>query len=97
MTSSFSQPPSVIDQPIATTIETWLCEQLATSLNVAMETIDPDVPFDSYGLDSTEVIGLSGDLEEWLQQQVSPMLFYDYPTVATLAEHLADRSLPQDS
>ncbi|ESA33424.1 phosphopantetheine-binding protein [Leptolyngbya sp. Heron Island J] len=96
MTSSFNQPPSITDQPTADTIETWLCEQLAASLNVTLETIDPDVPFDSYGLDSTEVIGLSGDLEEWLQQKVSPTLLYDYPTVATLAEHLADRSLPQE-
>ena len=93
MTSSFNPPPSVANRPTAVTIETWLCEQLATSLNVAVETIDPDVPFDSYGLDSTEVIGLSGELEEFLQQKVSPTLLYDYPTVATLAEHLADSAL----
>ncbi|MGD1856296.1 MAG: acyl carrier protein [Leptolyngbyaceae cyanobacterium] len=95
MTSSFNQPP-VVERPTADTIETWLCEQLANSLNVAMETIDPDIPFDSYGLDSAEAIGLSGDLEDWLQQKVSPTLLYDYPTVAALAEYLAARSLPQE-
>ncbi|MBE9068185.1 acyl carrier protein [Leptolyngbya cf. ectocarpi LEGE 11479] len=97
MTSSFNPPPSVVSRPTAAIIETWLCEKLATSLNVAIEAIDPDVPFDSYGLDSTEVIGLSGELEEWLHQQVSPTLLYDYPTVAALAEHLAGSSLEAES
>ncbi|MDV3348400.1 acyl carrier protein [Leptolyngbyaceae cyanobacterium CCMR0082] len=93
MNSSVNPQPSVMDQPTIANIEAWLSERLAESLGTTIEGIDPDAPFDSYGLDSTEVIGLSGELEEWLQRQVSPTLLYDYPTIATLAEHLGDLSL----
>ena len=74
--------------PSAAAIEAWLVEQLATCLNTEAEDIDPEVPFDSYGLDSAAAVGLTGDLEDWLQRRVSPTLLYDYPTVAALAEHL---------
>lgn len=74
--------------PSPAAIEAWLVEKLATLLNVDVADIDPDAPFDRYGLDSADAIGLTGELEDWLQQRVSPTLLYDYPTVAALAEHL---------
>lgn len=87
------QEPAIADgptalPPTAATIETWLVEQLATCLSLDSNDIDPDAPFDSYGLDSAEAVGLSGELEDWLQRRVSPTLLYDYPTIAALANHL---------
>lgn len=78
--------------PTPATIETWLVGRLATCLDAAIDEIDPDAPFDSYGLDSAEAVGLSGELEDWLQRRVSPTLLYDYPTIAALAEHLGGES-----
>ena len=74
--------------PTPATLETWLVERLAACLSIDPNDIDPDAPFDSYGLDSAEAVGLSGELEDWLQQRVSPTLLYDYPTIAALSEHL---------
>ncbi|MDA0265730.1 MAG: acyl carrier protein [Cyanobacteria bacterium] len=90
MNASANPPPdpAKINQPTAVAIEAWLIAQLAACLNTPAEDIDPEVPFDSYGLDSAEAVGLSGELEDWLQRKVSPTLLYDYPTVAALAEHL---------
>lgn len=85
---TFSSKPNRANRVQPEAIETWLVEQIATLLNTDVAEIDPDAPFDSYGLDSADAIGLTGELEDWLQQPISPTLIYDYPTVAALAEHL---------
>lgn len=90
------QEPAIPDgsvlPPTPAIIETWLVDRLAACLDAAIDEIDPDVPFDSYGLDSAEAVGLSGELEDWLQRRVSSTLLYDYPTIAALAEHLGSES-----
>ncbi|MEO0853742.1 MAG: acyl carrier protein [Cyanobacteria bacterium J06648_11] len=70
-------------------IQDWMIDYLATSLEVSPDDIDPTVSFDRYGLDSSLAIGLTGDLEDWLGQEVEPTLLYDYPTVIALAERLS--------
>ncbi len=70
-------------------IEDWISDYLANLLEVSPDELDPDVPFDRYGLDSSAAIGLTGELEEWLGLEIEPTLLYDYPTVDTLAEHLS--------
>ncbi|MGP1384402.1 MAG: acyl carrier protein [Thainema sp.] len=76
-------------QPSAEAIELWMIERLANLFQTDINNIDPEVPFDDYGLDSAAAVGLTGELEEWLQRSVSPTLLYDYPTIAGLADYLA--------
>jgi acyl carrier protein len=33
---------------------------------------------------------MSGDLEDWVGRKIDPTLLYDYPTIETLAQHLAE-------
>jgi acyl transferase domain-containing protein/acyl carrier protein len=75
--------------PPAKAIQDWLVAQLSRALGVEPRDIDIREPFTSYGLTSVDAVGLSGDLEEWLGLSLSPTLAYDYPTVETLARHLA--------
>lgn len=72
-------------------IQSWLVSQLSKTLQISAEEIDITVSFDTYGLDSQAAVVLSGDLQEWLQQDLDPMLFFDYPTIEQLAEHLAEQ------
>lgn len=74
----------------ATQIEEWLIEYLAQILEVDPDEMDVTVPFDRYGLDSAQAIGMIGELEEWLGEEIDPTLPYDYPTIESLAQHLAD-------
>ena len=64
-------------------------------LGIEPREIDVREPFASYGLGSTEMVGLSGELADWLGRQISPTLPYEYPTVETLARHLAARRIPR--
>ncbi len=73
----------------AEVIQTWLVSRLAELLAIESREIDVREPFASYGLGSTEVVSLSGDLAEWLGRQISPVLVYKYPTIETLARYVA--------
>ncbi|MEL6553181.1 MAG: acyl carrier protein [Cyanobacteria bacterium J06621_11] len=70
-------------------IRQWIVIYLSDLLEISANEIDTEIPFDSYGLDSSAAIGLTGDLEDWLGQEVDPTLLYDYPTVESLVDYLA--------
>jgi acyl carrier protein len=72
----------------ATEIQAWVVAYLADLLEVEPDEVDPTIPFDRYGLDSSAAVGLTGDLEDWLGREIDPTLLYDYPTVEGLVKHL---------
>jgi acyl transferase domain-containing protein/acyl-CoA synthetase (AMP-forming)/AMP-acid ligase II/acyl carrier protein len=81
--------------PAATALQQKLTDALAGYLKLSPAAIDPDQPFDRYGLDSMGAIEVSGTVGEWLGTPVSPTLVYDYPTVRALAGYLAAPGSPQ--
>ena len=86
-----------MDNYSAEVIEKWLVGKLSELLGVAPEEIDVREPFASYGMGSTEAVGLSGELGDWLGQKVPADLAYEFPTIETLARHLSgstDESRP---
>ena len=73
-------------------IQDWIIEYLSNLLEISSDDIETDVPFDTYGLDSSAAVGLTGDLEDWIGKEVDPTLLYDYPTVDAIAAHLSSPS-----
>lgn len=76
--------------PTATEIQAWIVSYLAQLLEVDSDEIDTATPFDRYGLDSSAAIGMTGDLEDWLNLELDPTLVYDYPTIEALSQHLVN-------
>ncbi len=70
-------------------IEDWVVDYLASLLEISPDELDPTISFDHYGLDSSAAVGLTGELEDWLNLEIEPTLLYDYPTVVALAEYLS--------
>ncbi len=70
-------------------IENWLRNQLAETLDTQPGEIDIRQPFISFGLDSAQAVGLTGDLEDYLGRTLPPTLIWDYPTIEELARYLA--------
>ena len=102
-TTQFTEMPAVSDDntvkesipknpPTTAEIETWLVSYLAELLEIEPDEVDGSIPFDRYGLDSSATISMTADLEEWLSFELEPMLFYDYPTIERLSQHLAQES-----
>ncbi len=73
-------------------IEQWLVDHLAMTLERPAGQIDPTVPFDRFSLDSVSVVGMTGDLEQWLHERVDPTMVYDYPTIEQFSRHLAEQN-----
>jgi len=71
-------------------IARWMADRLGAELGVPGETIDVTLPFAALGVTSIIGVSLAGDLADELAIEVPPTLFWDYPTVEKLAEHLAD-------
>jgi acyl carrier protein len=55
------------------------------------EEVPADQPVTRLGVDSTEAVVISGELQEWLGRRVAPTALWDHPTIDALAEHLAER------
>ncbi len=73
-------------------IQAWLVSYLAELLEIDPSEVDETTPFDRYGLDSSATMSMTADLEEWLGLELEPMLFYDYPTIKRLSQHLAQEA-----
>lgn len=71
-------------------IQQWLVTRVAESLQLDPMELDPREPFASFGMSSVAAVSLSADLEDWLGMRLEPTLTWDYPTIDSLARHLAD-------
>ncbi|NEP71421.1 MAG: aminotransferase class I/II-fold pyridoxal phosphate-dependent enzyme [Okeania sp. SIO2G4] len=76
--------------PSIETIKSWLVSQLAERLELDIHEIDIERDFIDYGLNSIEVVNLSGELENLLGRRLPPTLLLDYPTIEALAEYLVE-------
>lgn len=71
-------------------IEAFFVQRLAGGLGVATDDLDVTQPFSALGLDSAATLALLAEAEAWLGRRLSPTLFWDYPTIATLSAHLGE-------
>lgn len=74
--------------PTETEIETWITANLALYLKIPLEEIDLSEPFAHYGLDSSIAVSLAAELSTWLGRELDPTLFWEYPSIEALAQHL---------
>ena len=66
----------------------WLVLQLADHVGLDPSEIDIHKPCAEYGLDSIAGISIAGDLEVWLDLQLSPTLLWDYPSIDRVSQYL---------
>jgi acyl carrier protein len=77
------------------TIETWLTSRIATLSEQADIEIDVTLPFSAYALSSLDTVGMTAALEDWLDISLDPTLFWDHPSIRSLARHLASVVMQQ--
>lgn len=77
--------------PCAEAIRDWLIRRVAEAAEMDPSEVDPREPFVSYGLESAEAIGLSGDLQDWLGLRLPATLIYTYPTIESVTEYLTEQ------
>ncbi|MEL7224565.1 MAG: acyl carrier protein, partial [Cyanobacteria bacterium J06576_12] len=72
-------------------IESWLVQWLSGQLKVAVDKIDVNKAFADYGLDSVMAVELAQDLGTFfkLSEPLEVTLAWNFPTIQSLANHLA--------
>ncbi|MFM7348809.1 MAG: acyl carrier protein [Erythrobacter sp.] len=69
-------------------VQTWMVDYLAKLLMLDRARIDVTDTFESYGLDSAAMVGMTGDLSDWAGIEIDPVIAYDYPTIAALSSQV---------
>jgi polyketide synthase 13 len=69
-------------------IEAFITTWIARERKVEVKEIDPTEAFTNLGLTSRQAVALSGALEKYIGQILSPSLVWDYPTIEQVAAHL---------
>ena len=59
-------------------ITNWMKEKIQEYCGLDKDSIDIDTTFDMLGVDSATAIMISGDLQEYLDIELDPTIFYDH-------------------
>jgi acyl carrier protein len=68
--------------------------KISEELGIGVDEIDPTVEFINFGLDSVKAIFILQHLEHFVGEELNPLLFWDYPTIQSMAAHLAQQLKP---
>jgi acyl-CoA synthetase (AMP-forming)/AMP-acid ligase II/acyl carrier protein len=79
------QSPTEISQP---ELEAWIQQWLAAKAKVSVNDIPVDAAIDGLGLDSVDLVQLTGELSTWLQQPIDHVLVWEQPHIRALASAL---------
>jgi acyl carrier protein len=77
--------------PTKDVISQWLVQWIAKELGLPAAEIETDKSLLNYSLSSVTAMMLVGDLEEWLSLTLPPTLVWDYPSIAAIADFLAEQ------
>ena len=73
-------------------IAAFCVDQLVDILRVPKENVDVNIKFTRLGLDSAMTIYLVMELEDKLKLELDHKMLADYPTIAELSAHLAEKT-----
>jgi acyl carrier protein len=86
-----ARPPAITPEAI----EELMVSHVASALQLDADDIDVHTPLNDFGLDSSDMLSLGQELEDWLGFKVEATLLWYYPTIDKLSRHLAERSAAQ--
>ena len=66
----------------------WLVDYLITNIGRNAVDIDVDLPLNELGVGSRDAVVLSGELSELLDRPISPIEFWQHPTINALTRFL---------
>jgi phthiocerol/phenolphthiocerol synthesis type-I polyketide synthase B len=78
-------------------LRNWLADYLVTNIGCSPDEIDFDVSVNDLGVGSRDAVVLSGELSEVLGRPVSPVEFWQHPTIAEMARFLSGSEADGDA
>ncbi len=74
----------------------FLQKSIAAETKLDINQINIDQSLGTFGLDSINSIYILHQLEDFLQIELSPLLFWDYPTVKSLSAYIYQERLKKN-
>lgn len=62
--------------------------KISSELGIPIDEINTDIEFINFGMDSVNAIFILQHLENFVGQELNPLLFWDYPTIARFSKHI---------
>lgn len=78
-------------------LQAWMVARVSEELNLPPREIDARESLLVYGLNSIIAFGLTGELADRLNCELPATLFWDWPTLEALANHLADEIIDKQA
>jgi phthiocerol/phenolphthiocerol synthesis type-I polyketide synthase B len=75
----------------------WLVDYLVTNIGCSPDDIDFDASMNDMGVGSRDSVVLSGELSELVGRQISPVEFWQHPTIGELARFLSGSGSDTDA
>ncbi len=72
-------------------IETVVIKTVCRLLEIPEEDIETDTELNEYGFDSVSFTKFSNDLNEQYSLDLTPTIFFEYPSIEAFSEHLAEQ------
>ncbi|MGU7816812.1 AMP-binding protein [Burkholderia sp. AW49-1] len=86
-----TEPVRLVDRELAHSIERWLIDWLDERLKARRLCLTPATTFAEIGLDSILAVELTLEFNETFSVTVDASALWDYPSISSLAMHLATR------
>lgn len=94
---AYTEPADTKENSTAAEIQAWLIAQISRRSGIAPEDINIRKPFVYHGLNSKQVVSITGELGMWLGRSLPSTLGFDYPNIEAIALYLAGDDVVQFS
>lgn len=78
-------------------IISFLRTEVSKECEVPYEDIDLDRPFVDFKMDSLKAVYIMDRLEKYIGEELSPLYFWDYPTISSLSDFIEKEILQSRS
>ncbi|MEX2234375.1 MAG: acyl carrier protein [Cyclobacteriaceae bacterium] len=76
-----------------TDIVDFLKQQVALKCSVPYDTVDTHIEFVEFRMDSLKAVYIMDRLEKFIGKELSPLYFWDHPTIDSLSEFIVKEIL----
>lgn len=72
----------------------FLKEQVSKECDIHDQEVDIHIPFTDFRMDSLKAVYIMDRLEKFIGQELSPLYFWDHPTIDSLSTFIEKEILP---
>lgn len=69
-------------------IKNWVSEKISEKAEMDLSSLNKDLPFSAFNIDSLYLAEISGEIEEKFKVKLSPLDLFEFHNINKLSEHI---------